>query len=396
MAAPSDVQARRQRLADALDELPRTLRHAFEFRHESWFAEPVMELLRAHGVALVIADRPEIRAFQTRELTTDFTFVRFHHGTRGRRGNYSPAELADWAAAIRAWSADHDVYAYFNNDWEGIRARQRTGSEGAARRRVTGAFRAPRRWYGLAFRRSQSERGRAAMSQTEKRDPRKGAKPPFGEQEQSLPGSDADLRPPADHGEKSYRGTGKLEDLATVVTGADSGIGRAVALAFAREGADVVISYLEEDEDAAETARLVEAAGRQAIQVRGDLGDPKNCRRSSTRPSRSSAASTSSSTTPRRRRCTIVRGDHRRGGRARLPDERLPALHPLPHGVPLMPAGGAIINTASIQAYDPAPVLLHYASTKGAIVTFTKGLSKELSRRASASTRSRPARCGRR
>jgi uncharacterized protein YecE (DUF72 family) len=109
-----------QRLADALGELPRTLRHPFEFRHESWFAEPVMELLRAHDVALVIADRPEIRAFQTRELTSDFTFVRFHHGTRGRRGNYSPAELADWAAAIRAWSADHHVYAYFNNDWEGF------------------------------------------------------------------------------------------------------------------------------------------------------------------------------------------------------------------------------------------------------------------------------------
>ena len=109
-----------QRLANALGELPRTLRHAFEFRHESWFAEPVMELLRAHDIALVIADRPEIHSFQTRELTTDFTFVRFHHGTRGRRGNYSPAELAEWAAAIRGWSAGHDVYVYFNNDWEGF------------------------------------------------------------------------------------------------------------------------------------------------------------------------------------------------------------------------------------------------------------------------------------
>ena len=79
-----------------------------------------MDLLRAHGVALVIADRPEIRSFQTRELTSDFTFVRFHHGTRGRRGNYSRAELAAWAAAIRRWSVDHDVYAYFNNDWEGF------------------------------------------------------------------------------------------------------------------------------------------------------------------------------------------------------------------------------------------------------------------------------------
>jgi uncharacterized protein YecE (DUF72 family) len=109
-----------QRLAEVLAGLPRTLRHAFEFRHESWFAEPVMELLRGHGIALVIADRPEIRSFQTRDLTTDFTFVRFHHGTRGRRGNYSPAELAEWAASIREWSAARDVYAYFNNDWEGF------------------------------------------------------------------------------------------------------------------------------------------------------------------------------------------------------------------------------------------------------------------------------------
>jgi uncharacterized protein YecE (DUF72 family) len=109
-----------QRLAEALKRLPRTLRHAFEFRHESWFAEPVMELLRAHEVALVIADRPEIQSFQTRELTTDFAFVRLHWGSRGRRGNYSPGEIAEWATAIREWAADADVYVYFNNDWEGF------------------------------------------------------------------------------------------------------------------------------------------------------------------------------------------------------------------------------------------------------------------------------------
>src|SRR4051812_1048308 len=116
------------------------------------------------------------------------------------------------------------------------------------------------------------------MSQTQERDPRTGATPPFGEQEQDLPGSDADLVPPADHGETSYRGSGKLQNLAAVVTGGDSGIGRAVALAFAREGADVVISYLSEDEDAAETASLVESAGRRAVRVRGDLSDPGHCR----------------------------------------------------------------------------------------------------------------------
>jgi len=115
------------RLAQALAELPRTLRHAFEFRHESWFAPEVLELLRSHGVALVIADRPEIRGFQTHELTADFTFVRFHHGTRGQRGNYSDSELDDWAGRIGAWSQRVDVYGYFNNDWEGFAPRNALG-----------------------------------------------------------------------------------------------------------------------------------------------------------------------------------------------------------------------------------------------------------------------------
>ena len=108
------------RLAAALAVLPRELRHAFEFRHPSWFVPQVVELLREYRVALVIADRPEIRAFQTRELTADFAFVRFHHGSRGRRGNYSQAELAEWAETIRGWAEQGDVYAYFNNDWEGF------------------------------------------------------------------------------------------------------------------------------------------------------------------------------------------------------------------------------------------------------------------------------------
>jgi uncharacterized protein YecE (DUF72 family) len=109
-----------ERLAAALDRLPRGLRHAFEFRHESWFDEPVLQVLRAHGAALVIADGPAVRAFQTRDLTADFVYVRLHRGARGRRGNYSQAELAGWAREIAAWARERDVYAYFNNDWEGF------------------------------------------------------------------------------------------------------------------------------------------------------------------------------------------------------------------------------------------------------------------------------------
>ena len=102
--------------------------------------------------------------------------------------------------------------------------------------------------------------------------------PPFPEQEQEPPGREADMRPLADHGEDSYEGTGRLRDRVALITGADSGIGRAVAIAFAREGADVLCSYLSEDEDAGETRRLVEAAGRRCLTVAGDIGDRDHCR----------------------------------------------------------------------------------------------------------------------
>jgi uncharacterized protein YecE (DUF72 family) len=109
------------RLADALAQLPPG-RHAFEFRHRSWFVPEVMQLLRAGGVALVIGDRPEVHSFQTHELTADWTFVRFHSGTRGRRGNYSESELREWAARIRDWPL-REAFVYFNNDWEGFAPR---------------------------------------------------------------------------------------------------------------------------------------------------------------------------------------------------------------------------------------------------------------------------------
>src|SRR3954452_14750442 len=114
---------------------------------------------------------------------------------------------------------------------------------------------------------------------TKTHDPRRaGEKPPFPEQQQQFPGSDADLEPRADHGEKSYKGSGKLEGRAALITGADSGIGRAVALAFAREGADVLIAYLNEHEDANVTRRAVESAGRRALLAAGDLDNDGACR----------------------------------------------------------------------------------------------------------------------
>jgi uncharacterized protein YecE (DUF72 family) len=105
-------------LADALAKLPDGL-HCFEFRHESWFVDEVYELLRDRGAALVIGDHPE-RPFQSFEMTAGWTFIRFHLGRRGRRGNYSEREIDDWAERIAGWRRRVDVYAYFNNDWKGF------------------------------------------------------------------------------------------------------------------------------------------------------------------------------------------------------------------------------------------------------------------------------------
>jgi uncharacterized protein YecE (DUF72 family) len=116
---PPTFKRNDERLASALATLP-TGRHAFEFREPSWYVDEVYGLLRRHGVALVIPDSHKY-PFRALELTADWTFVRFHHGSRGRRGNYSDRELEEWAERIAAWrDGGNDVYAYFNNDWEGF------------------------------------------------------------------------------------------------------------------------------------------------------------------------------------------------------------------------------------------------------------------------------------
>jgi uncharacterized protein YecE (DUF72 family) len=103
-----------ERLRATLASLPREEKHAFEFRHGSWFVDAVYDALREHGAALVITGEREV-------FTAPWTYVRFHHGVRGRRGNYSESELQEWAARIRGW--DVDLYAYFNNDWEAFAPR---------------------------------------------------------------------------------------------------------------------------------------------------------------------------------------------------------------------------------------------------------------------------------
>jgi uncharacterized protein YecE (DUF72 family) len=114
-----------ERLERALRQLPPG-RHCFEFRHESWFVPGTYARLSEHGAALVIGDHPE-RPWQAHELTADWTFVRFHHGSRGRNGNYSERELDEWAERIDGWRSRADVFAYFNNDWEGYAVRNALG-----------------------------------------------------------------------------------------------------------------------------------------------------------------------------------------------------------------------------------------------------------------------------
>jgi len=116
---PPNFKRDDERLANALRALPDG-RHCFEFREPSWFVPEVYELLREHGAALVIGDRPEVADFQTHEMTADWTFVRFHFGHRGRRGNYSRSELEEWEQRVAQWRREREVFLYFNNDWEGF------------------------------------------------------------------------------------------------------------------------------------------------------------------------------------------------------------------------------------------------------------------------------------
>ena len=185
------------------------------------------------------------------------------------------------------------------------------------------------------------------------------------------------MQPQPDFGEQSYKGSGKLQDKVALITGADSGIGRAVALAFAREGADVLISYLHEDTDAAETARVVSEAGRQPLAIPGDIQDEDHCKRLVERAVSelgrldilvNNAAWQSSVDGIEE----ITTEDWRRAFRTNVDAMFWLCKAALRY----LPEGGAIINTTSIQAYQPSGSLLHYASTKGAIVTFTKGLSE--------------------
>jgi NAD(P)-dependent dehydrogenase (short-subunit alcohol dehydrogenase family) len=224
----------------------------------------------------------------------------------------------------------------------------------------------------------------ASDTTTQLEDPREaGAQPPFPEQDQQLPGSDAEMAPNADHGEESYvGGSGRLAGLAALITGGDSGIGRAVALAYAREGADVLVSYLDEDGDARETCRLVEEAGRRALAVPGDISDEDHCKALVERAvSEFGRIDVLINNAAHQQTYDSIEEIPTEDWR-RMMGTNIDAMFYLCRAaVPHMRPGSSIINTSSVQAFTPSPELLPYSTTKGAIVTFTKALAKMLGER---------------
>lgn len=203
--------------------------------------------------------------------------------------------------------------------------------------------------------------------------------PPYPSQRQSMPGSTDKMTPRPDHGEHRYKGSGKLTGKVAIITGGDSGIGRAVAIAYAREGADLLIAYLNEDEDAQQVKTLVEAEGRKAVLVAGDISQPDHCRKLVDRAVKELGGIDILVNNAAHQATFNDIGD--------ISDEEWQTtfavnIHAMFYltkaAVPHMKPGSAIINTASVNSDMPNPILLAYATTKGAIQNFTGGLAQML------------------
>lgn len=204
-------------------------------------------------------------------------------------------------------------------------------------------------------------------------------KPPYPSQKQPMPGSTSEMKPRPDHGETSYKGSGRLQGLKAVITGGDSGIGRAVAIAYAREGADILIAYLSEKDDADEVKALIEKEGRKAVLVAGDLQDPDHCRSVIKRAVAELGGIDILVNNAAHQATFDDIGD--------ISDEEWEMtfkvnIHAMFYltkaAVPHMKPGSSIVNTASVNSDMPNPILLAYATTKGAIQNFTGGLAQLL------------------
>jgi NAD(P)-dependent dehydrogenase (short-subunit alcohol dehydrogenase family) len=207
-------------------------------------------------------------------------------------------------------------------------------------------------------------------------------KPPFPPQPQPVPGSQWKMQPQPDCGEQSYVGSGRLANKIALITGADSGIGRAVAIAFAREGADIAIAYLNEHEDARETARWVEQAGRQCLLLPGDLAQKAVCdavvERTVAQFGRIDVLVNNAAYQMTHHELEDISDDEW----LKTFDINITAMFRLcKAALAHMAEGSSIINTSSINSDMPKPTLLAYATTKGAIANFTAGLAQLLGKR---------------
>ncbi|HCC5836416.1 TPA: SDR family oxidoreductase [Citrobacter farmeri] len=204
--------------------------------------------------------------------------------------------------------------------------------------------------------------------------------PPFPHQKQPFPGLAGKMQPLPDHGEESYQGSGRLTGKKVLITGGDSGIGRAVAIAYAREGADVAINYLpDEEEDAREVVALIKQAGRQAVALPGDIRDESFCRQLVSQAAESlGGLDILVNNAGRQQFCESIEDLTTEGFDATFKTNVYAMFWITKAAIPHFQAGSVIINTSSVQAYEPSEILLDYAQTKAAIVAFTKSLAKQL------------------
>ncbi|HHJ4571137.1 TPA: SDR family oxidoreductase [Citrobacter farmeri] len=204
--------------------------------------------------------------------------------------------------------------------------------------------------------------------------------PPFPHQKQPFPGLAGKMQPLPDHGEESYQGSGRLTGKKVLITGGDSGIGRAVAIAYAREGADVAINYLpDEEEDAREVVALIKQAGRQAVALPGDIRDESFCRQLVSQAAESlGGLDILVNNAERQQFCESIEDLTTEAFDATFKTNVYAMFWITKAAIPHFQAGSVIINTSSVQAYEPSEILLDYAQTKAAIVAFTKSLAKQL------------------
>ncbi|KKO66096.1 putative oxidoreductase YghA [Janthinobacterium sp. KBS0711] len=207
-------------------------------------------------------------------------------------------------------------------------------------------------------------------------------RPPFPVQQQTWPGLASRMQPRPDHGETSYKGSGRLMGRKALITGGDSGIGRAAAIAFAREGADVAINYLPAEEpDAQEVLQLIRAAGRKAVAIPGDIKSEAFCQRLVSEAARQlGGLDILVNNAGRQFSCDSILDISTAQFDETFKTNVYAMFWITKAAVPLLPAGASIINTASVNAYDPGENIIDYAATKGAIMIFTKGLAKQLAK----------------